>query len=180
MSSVLTSLCSHRPPSFEDDIPAPAASISIDAEQPTYLPAHQPRPPSAPSVVIDIDSISRIPKTRPQPPTPPPRPPRRITPHGSTLIHYNFGGNVKASNVVRMQNGVPTLDLHEMRVKEAVRVTEAFVNQSHGHYRKVRVITGRGLHSVDGVPKIKPAVQSLLSGCNYREVAKGGCLEVQL
>lgn len=67
-----------------------------------------------------------------------------------------------------------------MRVKEAVHVTETFIKQSRGHYRRVRIITGRGLHSVDGVPKIKPAIQSLLSGSDYKEMAKGGCLEVQL
>lgn len=112
----------------------------------------------------------------------PPTVPKRLTPHLATLIDYDFGDHAHSSNIVRMELGAPTIDLHLLRVREARQVTETFLKQSRGKYRRVRIITGRGLHSVDGVPKIKPAVESLLSENNYsfKETAKGGCLEVML
>ena len=81
---------------------------------------------------------------------------------------------------MKFQHGIPSLDLHGMTVKEALDTTRTFLKQSRGRYRTVRIITGRGLHNVNGVPKIKPAIEGFLKGRQYKEIYKGGCLEVTL
>uniref|UniRef100_A0A0N7ZDH9 Smr domain-containing protein n=1 Tax=Scylla olivacea TaxID=85551 RepID=A0A0N7ZDH9_SCYOL len=110
---------------------------------------------------------------RPQPPARHPQRERRRPP----LFDFD---DIEEENVLRMEYGVPTLDLHEMSVREAIQKTETFLQQSRGRYRKVRIITGRGQHSFDGVPRIREAVEELLNGRTYRRVARGGCLEVTL
>lgn len=69
-----------------------------------------------------------------------------------------------------------------LRVREAKQVVQMFLKQSRGRYRCVRIITGRGLHSIGGIPRIKPEVETLLSntGYTFKEINKGGCLEVNL
>lgn len=129
----------------------------------------------------------------PRPSAPPPRPPSRLSSISS--VHsisseisreapftYNFRGIVSANDAVKIQNGIPELDLHTLRVWEARQVTQMFLKQSRGRHRRVRIITGRGLHSVGGIPKIKPEVETLLgnTGYTFREMNKGGCLEVNL
>ena len=84
--------------------------------------------------------------------------------------------------MLRIEKGVPTLDLHWMDVKTAVQITKTFLLQSHGNSRRIRIVTGRGLHSFDGVAKIKNAVEELLlnRGITYKMTAKGGCFLVPL
>lgn len=95
---------------------------------------------------------------------------------------YDFKGIVSPSDVVRTKEGVTELDLHGLRVWEAKEVTLMFLKQSRDYFRRVRVITGRGLHSIDGTPKIKPEVENLLRNNSYKfkEMYEGGCLEVKL
>ncbi|XP_045106133.1 uncharacterized protein LOC123501386 [Portunus trituberculatus] len=164
---------------------------AIDISAPCSLPL--PRTYPTPST-YSVESCSgrsiptRVGFHKPQlrslvlPPEPPPQPPKRLIPQLTTLIDYDFGDDVDTSDIVRMQLGAPTIDLHQLTVKEAMHVTKTFLKQSRGKYRKLRIITGRGLHSANGVPKIKPAVESLLNEWNYsfKETAKGGCLEVAL
>lgn len=109
-------------------------------------------------------------------PTPPDGPSRICS------TFYNFKGIVDESEVVKIKQGIHELDLHMLKVLEAIRVTQMFLKQSRGRCCCVRIITGRGLHSPDGIPKIKPEVQKLLGnrGYKFKEINKGGGLEVYL
>ncbi|CAL1542150.1 unnamed protein product [Lymnaea stagnalis] len=69
-----------------------------------------------------------------------------------------------------------TLDLHGMHVGEAMKNVMNFVYMMEEVYNRnnysradrfIYVITGRGLHSRGGVPKIKPAVQGYLDKHDY-------------
>lgn len=58
-----------------------------------------------------------------------------------------------------------TIDLHRLYVKEAILELDKFLDNyileliESGYQEKtLNVITGRGVHSIDGVPKVKPAV----------------------
>lgn len=158
---------------------------SIDINVPRTGPL-TPSYPTSPTIICHsydgyrTEGSEDLPRGLPfhKPPKPPPRPPTRLT----TLINYDFGDDALASDIVRMELGAPTIDLHQLRVREATRITDNFLKQSRGRYKRLRIITGRGLHSENGVPKIKPAVESLLNERNYlfKETAKGGCLEVMM
>ncbi|TFK44257.1 hypothetical protein BDQ12DRAFT_708241 [Crucibulum laeve] len=51
------------------------------------------------------------------------------------------------------------IDLHGLRVKEAVQMTEqAFIKALEAGHSTLRVITGKGLHSTNGIPVLKNAI----------------------
>jgi DNA-nicking Smr family endonuclease len=55
------------------------------------------------------------------------------------------------------------IDLHGLQVKEAIERTEARLDACMREGRDhLVIIVGRGNHSVNNIPKIKPAVQSML------------------
>ncbi|KAK8723131.1 hypothetical protein OTU49_011857 [Cherax quadricarinatus] len=95
----------------------------------------------------------------------------------SPTLHLKFGDR-SVSEVFKNENGIPTLDLHHMTVQEAIQTTNSFIKGLNVH-QKFKVITGRGLHSEGGIPKVKPAIESLLKQVNYEfeEVNNGGCFE---
>ncbi|KAL3209616.1 hypothetical protein MRX96_038052 [Rhipicephalus microplus] len=74
-----------------------------------------------------------------------------------------------------------TLDLHGLHVQEAIQVLKNYVKlkkrESWCLQKKqtLRIITGRGAHSAQNIPKVKFAVESYLlsSQLNYREVQAG-------
>ncbi len=84
-------------------------------------------------------------------------------------------------NAIRRMDAQDELDLHEMKLEAAVQATREFLDASYRHgLRKVRIITGKGLHSKGGEAVLRPAV---LAECrnhpNVREVtvpkaAEGG------
>lgn len=90
--------------------------------------------------------------------------------------------DIPQSEIIKLDHGVPTLDLHRMTVREASQATDSFIRQSFGRHQRVRIVTGRGLHSEGGMPKVKPTVQKYLLHNNYKynEVHNGGCFEVFL
>ncbi|OCF32479.1 cytoplasmic protein [Kwoniella heveanensis BCC8398] len=60
-----------------------------------------------------------------------------------------------------------TIDLHGLYVKEAIERTEAAITSAQREGRdELRVIVGKGLHSVGGKAKIKPAVEDLMRKYN--------------
>lgn len=65
-------------------------------------------------------------------------------------------------------------------MEEALQKASYFLLQNQLKASRLVIITGRGLLSPNGVPKIKPAVMQLLNnyGFDYSEVNKGGALEV--
>jgi DNA-nicking Smr family endonuclease len=74
-----------------------------------------------------------------------------------------------------------TIDLHGLFVQEAIQATNDFLNfhtsnlSLHGNDMtnvSVNIITGVGHHSVDNLPKIKPAVKKLLE--DRERAAEGG------
>ncbi|ROT80128.1 uncharacterized protein [Penaeus vannamei] len=91
-------------------------------------------------------------------------------------------GDLPFKQVLRFEDGILTLDLHTMTVREALQTTEAFIRQYWGQHEKVRIITGRGIHSENGVPKVKPAIKDFLlnHGLQHTEIRQGGCFEVFL
>lgn len=51
------------------------------------------------------------------------------------------------------------LDLHNVKFEDAVLQTRSFIESCwHKGYRKVRIVTGKGLHSPGGKSIIRPAV----------------------
>lgn len=64
------------------------------------------------------------------------------------------------------------LDLHNYTLEEALHQIRVFVGDSiKSGLRKVRIVTGKGLHSPDGVAVLRPAVISALKSDNrIREI----------
>ncbi|KZT10606.1 Smr-domain-containing protein [Laetiporus sulphureus 93-53] len=55
------------------------------------------------------------------------------------------------------------VDLHGLYVKEAITFTERAINDARRcESNKIHLIVGKGLHSSDGVAKLKPAIEELL------------------
>ncbi len=64
---------------------------------------------------------------------------------------------------LRAMSPQSTLDLHGYTVKEAESEVRKFLNECHENgLRKISIITGKGLHSEDGVCVLKSAVQMVL------------------
>ncbi|XP_069180170.1 uncharacterized protein [Procambarus clarkii] len=71
------------------------------------------------------------------------------------------------------------LDLHGMYRHEAGVAVNSFLRK-HSDESRVRIITGRGLHSEKNQPVLKPHVINLISqrGLSYKVVSKGGCIDI--
>jgi len=62
-------------------------------------------------------------------------------------------------NQVRRMDAQDELDLHEMILDDAVAHTRSFLDNSYAKgLRKVRIITGKGIHSRNGEAVLRPAV----------------------
>ncbi len=79
------------------------------------------------------------------------------------------------------------LDLHEFTREEASVAVEDFLkNAEEKKYRRIRIITGKGLHSANGRGIMKEYVKNILerSGLKYSEakISEGGsgAFEVEL
>ena len=61
-----------------------------------------------------------------------------------------------------------TLDLHGMKVEEADKAVRGFLEECRAHgLRKVSIITGKGLHSEDGIGVLRQYVSSLLDSTGF-------------
>lgn len=67
------------------------------------------------------------------------------------------------------------IDLHGLRVSEALEKvrTHLALCRQHG-VERTTIITGRGLHSVDGVARIRPMVEQLLAESKVRVLDSRG------
>lgn len=66
------------------------------------------------------------------------------------------------------------IDLHGLHVSEALEKVRAHLALCRQHgVERTTIITGRGLHSVDGVAKIRPMVEQLLRENKVRVVNEG-------
>ncbi|KAI9008306.1 hypothetical protein BC832DRAFT_418514 [Gaertneriomyces semiglobifer] len=68
----------------------------------------------------------------------------------------------KANNSGRGRT-LEEIDLHGLHVKEAIAFLEDHIRKcKRDGTKRVEIITGRGRNSIDGIAKIKPAVQELI------------------
>ncbi len=81
--------------------------------------------------------------------------------------------------------GPGELDLHGLRVTEAVAEVEkaiAAARAANPPQQRLVLIVGKGLHSADGIPKLKPAIEGLVRRHNLRVtpgVPNAGCITVE-
>ena len=67
-----------------------------------------------------------------------------------------------------------TLDLHCLHVQEALAALDLFLDKHIAEmsdsefHRTLYIITGRGLHSRNGIPRVRPAVEGRLKQRNLR------------
>ncbi|KAK3887664.1 hypothetical protein Pcinc_008248 [Petrolisthes cinctipes] len=104
-----------------------------------------------------------------------------LTSDDTQILNLRYG-SFHVSDIITEHNGVPQLDLHRMTVIEAKEITSEFLIQSRGKHDSVYIVTGRGLHSENKTPILKPIIGDLLTSSGYRfdECYKGGCYEVHL
>lgn len=80
--------------------------------------------------------------------------------------------------------GLDEIDLHGLRKKEAIaKLEERLSACEKARVTKLRIITGKGLHSKDNKAEIKPVVISYLKKKGYKfEIndVNEGCMEVQI
>ncbi|EAT41521.1 AAEL006843-PA, partial [Aedes aegypti] len=88
--------------------------------------------------------------------------------------------NSKASNAIMevhklTLNNADVLDLHYLHSEEALRCMEIFLAEQarklstrRQQYKELFIITGRGLHSADGIPIIKHRVKAMLRDLGLR------------
>lgn len=93
--------------------------------------------------------------------------------------------NQAAAAVVFQENNqgldADQLDLHGLQTEEAMGFLQDYMANAVCKFPSVSIITGRGLHSTGGVPKIKPAVISYLQEqCFVFTEANPGMLLVHL
>lgn len=81
-----------------------------------------------------------------------------------------------------------SIDLHGLHVAEALQVINQLLEihaqmgeSNNNKTKKLRVITGQGIHSIHGVAKIKPAVKNFLKSKGYTFVeADAGVITIKL
>ncbi len=76
-------------------------------------------------------------------------------------------------NEIRRMAAQDELDLHEMKLEQALAATSQFleISRSRG-LRKVRIVTGKGLHSENGEAVLRPAVTNICRNSSIvREVS---------
>ncbi|KAH9817725.1 hypothetical protein DFH28DRAFT_161379 [Melampsora americana] len=58
-----------------------------------------------------------------------------------------------------------TIDLHGLYVQESISYTESFIEkeQRMGGPKTLRVIVGKGIHSVHHTPRLKPAIEKMVT-----------------
>ncbi|XP_053693988.1 NEDD4-binding protein 2 [Sabethes cyaneus] len=101
--------------------------------------------------------------------------------------------NSKASNAIMevhrlTLNNADVLDLHYLHSEEALRCLEIFLAEQASRlrsrqqqYKELFIITGRGLHSADGIPIIKHRVKAMLRDLSLRCVEiNPGFLKIKL
>lgn len=78
-------------------------------------------------------------------------------------------------------NAQDEIDLHQLRLEDAVKEASLFLEESQKRgLRKVRIVTGKGLHSENGEAVIRPAVyalckeSSLVREVSVPKAAEGG------
>lgn len=72
-------------------------------------------------------------------------------------------GQVLSINSIRQMKAQATLDLHNYRLEESFVAVRTFLDDAKAKgFRKVLIITGKGIHSVGGESVLKPAVSAAI------------------
>ncbi|RKP34286.1 hypothetical protein BJ085DRAFT_24091, partial [Dimargaris cristalligena] len=73
-----------------------------------------------------------------------------------------------------------TLDLHNVQVKPALVIVEEDIqNPDNPKGRSLKIITGLGIHSPDGQPKLQPAITKYLRANDWSFTQAVGCIHVR-
>ncbi|ODV97704.1 hypothetical protein PACTADRAFT_47572 [Pachysolen tannophilus NRRL Y-2460] len=96
--------------------------------------------------------------------------------------------NAKAAEYVFVENNADSqsdqIDLHGLYVKEAEYILkQRIIAGINRHESKLEVIVGKGLHSVNGVAKLKPAIEKLCADAKlktYIQKHNSGVLVIEL
>ncbi|XP_018013785.1 uncharacterized protein LOC108670801 [Hyalella azteca] len=127
-------------------------------------------------------------------------------PSPSDIFHFKHA-DLTSSDLFSFEDGIPTLDLHRLAVNEAREITRNFLRahsstgtmvggasvlpRVHGAHhtsnsqtsaKMVKIVTGRGMHSNQGVSALKPMVLNILQQRNLKHEisSKGGAILVHL
>ncbi len=104
--------------------------------------------------------------------------------HDAKCKTFHRDAAEKAFDMNNKQRGPDEVDLHGLRVKEAVTKAEQCIRTARQQKRRHMVfVVGRGLHSADGVSKLKPAINRLVNDYNLRctnNKPTQGCIYVEL
>lgn len=86
-----------------------------------------------------------------------------------TKLSEQANSMAAAALLVSNQTSSDTLDLHQLHVREALSALDIFLDANIQELTKstnrsiyLHIITGRGKNSVNGIPKVRPAVISHL------------------
>jgi len=61
------------------------------------------------------------------------------------------------------------IDLHQMTKDEARQEVDAFLEEAEAlGYKKIRIITGKGLHSESGLGVLSACIKEILNGRGYK------------
>ncbi|KAK6461163.1 hypothetical protein DFJ63DRAFT_216973 [Scheffersomyces coipomensis] len=96
-----------------------------------------------------------------------------LSEQAKSVLNEAEGYNRQAAEYVFRENntdsGPDEIDLHGLYVKEAEYILQQRIansirtNQSH-----IRVIVGKGLHSANGIAKLKPAIDQMCDECSLK------------
>lgn len=71
-------------------------------------------------------------------------------------------------SVLRKMQVQDSLDLHMRKLEEAVEATKSFIDSSwQKKLRKIRIITGKGIHSKNGEAVLRPAILEVIRNNNH-------------
>ena len=70
------------------------------------------------------------------------------------------------SDIIYAERNTPVIDLHGMTVREAKEWCQYFIRITKYSGHIVNIITGKGLHSVNGHPVLKTVITKLLKKMN--------------
>ena len=98
-----------------------------------------------------------------------------------------FHNSKAAEEIFRFHNPHPEhleqVDLHGLFVEEAKEKVESHISRcKRAKLKQFKVVVGKGLHSVNGVPKLKFAIQELVETYHLRctiDERNAGCLLVE-
>ena len=106
--------------------------------------------------------------------------------HQNKMKFLNEKASKAAFSHRNSSSDLGTIDLHGLYVAEAIATTEErikLLRSKHPNIKALVVVTGAGLHSENGVAKLKPAIEAMMTKHNVAvtpDRPNHGCLHVDL